>query len=346
MFNYTISYNLNDERILSFLSRDENSSIYHHPSWLKAISKSFHHKSFYVFIENERNELIGLVPFIKINSLIEGKEIVSVPFSAYCQLLVPKELISDLTKFLRNKFRNPYRIKFKTFGDIKEFLTEFSHCPAYFIQRLNLSDNLQDVFNSFHPRSIRGSIRRANQKDTTVTSSSLESELKIFYNLEFTLRKKLYLPVLPYVFFKNIFYELSKQGLIKIYIVRIDSVPIAAALVLIFKKTYYIEYAASDKNYINLYPNHKLYWKIIQDASMDGVKTVDFGRTTFDNEPLAIFKEKWGAKRNTVYSSNFPPFQFNSVNRYKLKNKLVKINSHLPDWLLKTEGNVLYRHLD
>lgn len=248
--------------------------------------------------------------------------------------------------FLQKNFGKHYKIKFRTFGDLNGSLKEFSHCPAYYVQQLNLPSDLSELFNSFHPRSIRGSIRRANKKNLTLYKSILKSDLKIFYDLEFSLRKKLLLPVLPYTFFETILEELSKHSLIKIYVVQYNSRPIAAAFVMMFNKTYYIEYAASDKNNINLYPNHKLYWEIINDAYQNGAKIVDFGRTSFDNESLAVFKEKWGAKKRVVYFSNFPPGNFSHANFSKLKNKLVKINSRLPDWVLKTEGNLLYRHLD
>lgn len=346
MYKFTISYNLNDERIIPFLMEDNRASIYHHPAWLKAISKTFNHQSFYLLIEDNNNHLLGLIPFVKIKSIIEGKEIVSVPFSAHCQLLVPEEIITSLFNFLNTEFGDHFKIKFRTFGEFNHKLTEFSHCPAHYVQQLNLIKDLNDLFDSFHPRSVRGSIRRSHKNNLTIYKTSLEPELKIFYDLEFSLRKRLFLPVLPYALFKNMLEELKNAELIKIYVVKKDSFHIAAAFVLNFKDTYYIEYAASDKNYINLYPNHQLYWEIIKDAHSNGATKVDFGRTSFDNESLALFKEKWGAQKKIVYFSNFPPNKFNSINTSKLKNKLTKINSHLPDWVLKKEGDIIYRHLD
>lgn len=101
MFKYTILNNLDDKRIIPFLLNDERATIYHHPSWLKAISRSFHHQSFYLLVEDDDKRINGLVPLVKINSIIEGKEIVSVPFSAHCQLLVTKDITNDFFFFTK-----------------------------------------------------------------------------------------------------------------------------------------------------------------------------------------------------------------------------------------------------
>lgn len=72
-------------------------------------------------------------------------------------------------------------------------------------------------------------------------------------------------------------------GLITLPIVEKDNSSIAAGFILNFKDTYYLEYTASDKNSLNLYPNHKLFWEVITSAQSNGASKVDFGRTPLEN---------------------------------------------------------------
>jgi len=342
---YTITQNLDDPRIIPFLLNDERASIYHHPFWIRSISKTFNHKPFYLLLEDDNNELLGLVPYIKLNNILRGKEVVSVPFSTFCNLLIPEGEFDNIFSFLVDKFGKQFTIELRTLGNLHNSLPEFSHSPEYYNHTLYLSKDLETTFDGFHPRSVRGSIRRAQKNNLTVYKSSSECDLKIFYELEFNLRKRILLPTLPYSFFKNVLDLLSIAGLVNIYIVKKDSIPIAAAFVMNFKDTYYIEYAASDKKFINLYPNHKLYWEIIKDAHNNGANKVDFGRTSFDNKSLAIFKEKWGAQKKIIYFSYFPSKDLILEKHTALKKILTNINSHIPDPILKIEGKFLYHYL-
>lgn len=346
MRNYLISYDLNDERIIPFLLSNEQASIYHHPLWLKAISKTFGHTPFYYIISDMSNRIVGLIPFLKIKSVLTGKRIVCLPFSTYCDPLLPKEIFKDALENLILNFGKEFKIDLRSLIDHSGNLKDFSHSNEYVTHILDLTEDTQKTFDSFHPTSVRASIRRAEKNNLVCRTDNSESDLKIFYKLETLLRKRLLLPPLPYSFYLNIYNELKNTGMLSLPIIEKDNLPIAAGFILNFKDTYYLEYTASDKNYLGLYPNHKLFWEVIKVAQSQGYKRVDFGRTWVDNTQLIIFKEKWNAKKINIHHFVYPDTGLIKKKQQGLKNKMMKINSYLPLELLKLEGAVLYPHLD
>jgi lipid II:glycine glycyltransferase (peptidoglycan interpeptide bridge formation enzyme) len=346
MRNFSISYDLYDERIIPFLLSNEQASIYHHPLWLKAVAKTFGHTPFYYIISDMSNRIVGLIPFLKIKSVLTGKRIVCLPFSTYCEPLLPKEILKETIGNLLLNFKDTYKIDVRSLTDHSENLKNFSHSTEYVTHILDLAEDTQKTFDSFHPTSVRASIRRAEKNNLICRIDNTESDLKIFYKLETQLRKRLLLPPLPYSFYLNIYNELKNTGLLSLPVIEKDNLPIAAGFILNFKDTYYLEYTASDKNHIGLYPNHKLFWEVIKLAQSQGSRRVDFGRTSIDNTQLIVFKEKWNAKKISIHQFVYPDTGLLKKKQHGLKNKLMKINSLLPLELLKLEGAILYPHLD
>lgn len=346
MIKYSITYNLEDERILPFLMKDDGASIYHHPAWLKAISKTFSHKPGYVILKDNLKNLLGLIPFVWVKSYLTGNRIVSLPFSNFSDPLVPSQYLKSAYNFLFMQFKDRCKFDLRTQDNLSEILPDFSNAQNYVVHILHLNENLQTTFDSFHARSIRGAIRRAEKNNLTIDVDNSEISLRTFYNLEINLQKRLSLPPLPYVFFENILNGLKPLGLIDIPIVWKNQKPIAAGFVLNFKDRFYIEYAASDKNYIGLNPNHKLYWEIIKQAHSNGCSKVDFGRTSIKNELLIAFKEKWNAVKYSVFHLDYPSKAKVKDEQNSLRYVLTKINSKLSANILKFEGNLIYRHFD
>lgn len=202
--NFIITENLNDSRIIPFLRNDNHASTYHHPAWLKTISKTFKHKSFYLLLEDEKN-ILSFLPFVFVKTKIIGKRIVSLPFSTYCTPLLPADKMNEVMSFLINNFKTVSRINIRTLTDYTSELKEFTHTGEYVTHFLDLKSDIQKTFESFHPNSVRASIRRVEKNHLTIRYGDSESDLKIFYDLEVLLRKRLALPPLPFTFFRNIY---------------------------------------------------------------------------------------------------------------------------------------------
>jgi predicted N-acyltransferase len=80
-----------------------------------------------------------------------------------------------------------------------------------------------------------------------------------------------------------------------ISIVKHNSTPIAAGLILINGKTATVPWASTLRKYNKLAPNMMLYWSLLQYATDIGCQHFDFGRSSI-NEGTFKFKKQWGAK--------------------------------------------------
>lgn len=341
--NFYISDNIYDEKILNFITSDNRSEIYHHPAWLNAIQKTLNQKAFYLFSLNNSGEPDGLLPFIEFRDILSRKKLISLPFSTYCDPLIPREKLFDAIRFLQQQISDYRFIDLRFKENYQNQLKDFSVTSEYYTHILTLRNTIEETFNSFHPRSVKASIRRAEKNNLNIVWDNSIEHLNIFYKLEFKLRKRLFLPPIPFKFFNNVLEELSKFNMISIPIVYKNNIPIAAGFILNFKDTFYLEYTAADKNYFNLYPNHKLFFEVIKRAQNSGAKFIDFGRTSTSNTSLITFKEKWAAERIPLYHYYYPQLTNIKSDNSSLKKILLSINSHLPDFLLKLEGEIIYK---
>lgn len=87
-----------------------------------------------------------------------------------------------------------------------------------------------------------------------------------------------------------------------------------------------------------------MFFEVIRRAHITGAKFVDFGRTALTNTGLITFKDKWAGEKLNIYHYIFPHSDRIKSDNSKARQALLKVNSLLPDWLLKLEGKILYRY--
>ena len=342
-----ITENLDDPRITKFLIENKNSTIYHHPVWVKAISRIYNFQPYYLLITGPQgNELTGLFPFVVNRNKGKGK-IISLPSTTHCEPILPNKFDFNIIIQSIKEYFGSDSIEFDFKSRINLSIQNFTSTSDYFVHIIELCPTLEETFNSFGKRSIRRLIRKADENRLSFRLGNSGKDLKIFYELEIKLRKSIGLPPAPYEFFKTLWDHLSKENLALLPVIEFDGNPIAASIVLKFKDTFYFEYTAIDKKYIDLYPNHKLHWEIIKIAQNDyNAKFINMGRTAVEQENLIYFKEKWNAKPFPLYRNNYPPTKKNNLKRSVLFKYIKSINSVLPSKILELEGKILFKYFD
>lgn len=347
---FTLTDNLDDDRIMPFLLKDERATIYHHPAWIKSICNTYNFKPFYLLLENKNNnEIEGIAPFVLDNRKPKAKKkIISLPFTNYCDFILPDNVdIKFLLCEINLQLGFAANCYMRTLN--KEQLKDFSYSSEYLTHIIELKPTSEETYKSFGRRSIRRFIRKAEENNLYFRLGVSEKDLKIFYDLEVKLRKSIGLPPAPYNFFYNIWQQLRVHNLVLLPIVEFNSEPIAASIVLHFKNRISFEYTGLSKKHKYLYGNHKLHWEMIKFAhSSLGVTSVDLGRTAIGHQNLIFFKENWNAKPYNIYHNKYISDSdlFNNKKIKKLIYPIFKvINKHLPSKLLELEGKLLYKYL-
>lgn len=245
---FFISENIFDKGISEFLNNHPDSSVYYHPAWITAIQRTINQKAFYLVSKNEKNEIDGLIPFVETSGFIRGHKIILFPLSTYCNPLIERENLKEAIHFIQDNKGQDRIIDFRATENFRNELKDFQITSEYCTHILKLRSTLEETFDSFHPTSVRASIRRAEKNNLTIEWNNSIEYLNIFYELKFKLRKRLLLPPIPFKFFKSVFDELRKFDMISLPVVYKDKIPIAAGFILNYKDTFYLEYTASDRN--------------------------------------------------------------------------------------------------
>ena len=335
-----------DERWDKFVLNHPLGSIYHQSAWGKVLQSTYNHVSFYVALERTgTGQLEGIVPFLLIKSWLTGKRLVSLPFTSYCNLLAPSSELKHILHFALEHHPDIDYLELKFLENVENECTILKEQFSYLTHILDLDASLEQLLKSFHNTSVRQRIKRAERNNLELKIADKEEDLWKFYELEIAVRRKHGLPPQPYKFFSNMWKILKPQKSLFVPMIKHKGRIIAAAIVLRFKDTAYIEYSASDQNFLKLCPNQKLIWEIIKIAHTEGARFLDFGRSSLTNKSLIDFKERWSARRRRLMYYYFPRAKiFNTESGWGPKI-LCACNRLLPLSLLKMEGKLLYPHL-
>ena len=342
-----------DTRWDAFVVAHPHGTIYHHSAWLGVLESAFGHTPFCIGAEDEQTgQLTGVLPFFLIQSWLTGKRLVSLPTTGYCNPLMPASMLKNALAFAREKLPYIDSIELRCQdGPQGESQAEPSAMPgiqkdtSYVTHILDLQAPLDNIFASFHQSGVRRRIKKAERSGLTLRMADDESDLKRFYELETEVRRKHGLPPHPYRFFEKMWQVLTPRGMLCMPVIEHQGQIIAAAIMLSFKGTMTYEYGASDSNFLQLCPNHKMFWDMIQSAHTQGMQAFDFGRTAVSHTSLITFKQRWGAKQYDLAHHYFLKGRKFNTSEGMLRNLLGMVNRHLSAPLLNWEGQWLFRHI-
>lgn len=335
-----------DPRWDAFVMSHPEATVYHHSSWAKVIRTTYGHEIVYLALEDDENRIWGIAPFIFIKSCLTGKRIVSLPFAAHCNPILPIDKFENILYFLLEHYADVDYIELKVVE--KEGIKP----PNGFVKRsdfvthiLNLEQSLEELFVSFHSTSVRQRIRKGEKKKLSLKLGENEDDLRQFYQLHSIVRKKHGLPPHPYAFFAQIWHTLRPQKMVSVPLIMCDNQAVSAAFILKFKDTFYFEQSATDPNYLKDCANQIMIWESIKLAHADGASYFDFGRSALINRPLIEFKERWNAKGVALSSYYYPECPSRDKETSPGRKVLSRINHILPISMLQLQGRLLYPHL-
>jgi hypothetical protein len=335
----------------AFVMNHPDGAISHLSCWKNVLEKTFKHFEPLYLILDEDGLIRGGIPCFVVNSYLTGKRIVSLPLTDNCSPLVStKEDLLALIDYLimfKEKIGAKY-IELKPKNSIHlEQLSKLIPYYYYYNHELMINKEPDLLRKSFDRTCIRQRISRAEKSNITIIHSASSYDIEKFHRLHVLLRKRHGLPPMPFLLFANMWEFLNPENKMILNIAMLNNTEIAAIIALPFGNTVQLEFAASNDAYMQYSPNHLLYWELIKFAYHKGYQTVDFGRTSPDNEGLLQFKRRWGTREKVVPYFYFPEAQgVSAENRNSMRIKAIKtICSKLPDNVLKLVGNYVYNHL-
>jgi len=339
-----------DERWTNFLDRHPKASIFHTPGWIRALEKTYRYKPIVYTTSCPGEELRNGLVFCLVDSWITGRRLVSLPFSDYCDPLCDSTL--DFSRLANELYIQCDREKWK-YVELRPAVscqcgldaeTSFLQGKKFYLHRLDLSPELNVIYEGFDKNNIKRRIQHAERADLVERRGRCEKLLKQFYRLFTITRARHHVPPSPYAWFRNLAQFLGDA--FEIRIAYRGNSAAAAILLLRFKDTVYFKYGCSDAQQNHLGATPWLFWRAIQDAKRIGATTFDFGRTEEGNPGLLVFKNHWVPTPQIVVYRRYTNKKTQPSPQESRSLRLAEsVFSHLPRIALRLAGQIFYRHI-
>lgn len=267
------------------------SSAYHQFGWKRVIEKSFGHKTYYLLAEDGRR-IFGVLPLVRLKSVIFGNFMVSLPFFTYGGVCA--ETPDACTALLQEAVRLS-REEGSSHIELRETTPRESGLPvktSKVSMRFDLPSNSEELWRSFDAK-LRSQIRRPGKEGMTVRVGR-KDELDSFYEVFSVNMRDLGTPVYAKRFFADILDEFPESTWVHTVYTK-SGEPVASGFLLGYKGMLEIPWASSLRRYNRYSPNSLLYSSVISFACEKGYRVFDFGRST-PGEGTYRFKEQWGAR--------------------------------------------------
>jgi serine/alanine adding enzyme len=164
-----------------------------------------------------------------------------------------------------------------------DFLIDLSRPPSEVLQSIG--------------RRTRKKIRRG-LRDGYVSTSAItdRSELDIWYRVLQSTYRNARVPLADRSLFEAVFDQLFPNNMARFVLARVNGVPAACSLELLYKNTMYGWYGGVDRQYSRYFPNELMHWHILEWGARNGYSVYDFGGAGTPGEAYGVrdFKAKFG----------------------------------------------------
>ena len=332
--------------------------VYHTSAWQRVLESAFPHiRGRFLALRGEDGSIRAGMPVYNVRSWLLKNRTVSVPFATVCDPLTGSREDSErlwpalLEMAHQNHSR---RIEIRTYRHDADSLPE-GMVPgrSYMHHYLTLDKTVEELLRSFHDSCVRRRMKKAVAAGVVPEEAHGEEALRAFYEVMVSTRMRLQLPPMPFAFFQAMFRHMV-PGLGSIYLSRREGKVLGGILVFKYKGMWMSEYSG----HVEDAPpgsDQLLYWHAIQQAKAAGACIFSFGRTSPDNEPLAVYKRRWGTVEDLLVDYFYYPGAIQKLGRAHSSAaprplpatvySLARLMQHLPPNLQRTIGNFCYRHL-
>jgi len=337
-----------DPRWGQLVERHPLASVFHSVPWLRALQRTYGYKAEAFTTSPPSSELKNGMVFCHVDSWLTGRRLVSLPFSDHCEPLCDStEDIEFLIRYLQSTFEHE-GWKYFQVRPIHRDLSKIDGIPClpaeeYFLHKLDLRPDLDELFRGFDKDSVQRRIQRAKRAGLVEKCGRSKDLLRDFYALFLMTRRRQRVPPTPYGWFRNLVDELGEA--LEIRMAYKEKTPVVAIITLRFGDVVTYKYGCSDERFNRYGATPLLLWQAIVSAKSQGATEFDFGRTQQENAGLLAFKNRWVPQPARLVYWQYPY----ATNREAGSQWRTKLATHcfslMPQIIQTSIGKLLYRHV-
>jgi CelD/BcsL family acetyltransferase involved in cellulose biosynthesis len=327
-----------DARWAELVDRAPDATIFHHPAWLRLLRDTYRYELTACCVDGGDGTLAAGLPIAHVSSRITGRRMVALPFSDLCPPLVATPEAGPALVGALDELRRRRGVALEVRGALEGAQPgeRFHH------HLLALEPDVDAVVRRFaKPQAARG-VRRAVREGLEAELRTDAAALRSFYALHTGTRRRLGVPTQPRRFILAL-ETLFDEGLGFVLLVRRGDRPVAAAVFLVFGDVLTYKYGASDERFLSARPNNLLFMEAIRWGCAHGMRTLDFGRTHWNQDGLRSFKLAWGAEERELRYHRLGGAQA-PARGAPLERWLAVAIRRSPPLAGRVIGEVLYRH--
>ncbi len=292
---------MNDDDWDALVDGHQSGTIFHTSGWRKAMEATFPQFRGYQFGLNREGE--GF-PVYMAKSRVLGRRLINAPFATDCRPLIDESICMQTFSdaLMRHFGAEHYEMRAVRALPGPWQNGKASRQIAWKRHRLDLAEGPGSLQRKLSRSNVRQRIRRARENGLRVVYSGELDALCEFYILFAVTRRRLGLPVLPALFFRNLSLHLP-GGSVRISLVMQDRHPIAGLFALRYKDTLSYEYSGYLPDAAVNGANQLIWWDGIERACAEGLRTVSLGCTAPDNPGLLAYKRHWGGAEEDLHTA-------------------------------------------
>lgn len=261
---------------------------FHLYGWRRVVERVFSHECIYLQARDAAGVLVGVLPLVRVRSLLFGHYLVSMPFVNYGGPLGSEDGVAALinesaTLAARDNVR---LLELRSRESLPTTLA-VSHRKVTVL--LDLPRSADDLWARL-PAKVRSQIRRPRKEGVVVRSGP--DQLAPYYQVFSRHMRDLGTPVQSAEFFRAIVEQFPNDA--RVACAYLDGHPIACGFALRWRDELEITWASALREYKHLSANMLLYWEMMRGAIADGARVFNFGRCT-PGSGTHRFKLQWQA---------------------------------------------------
>lgn len=356
-----------DTKWENFISKNSESTIYHHPEWFKALKSEYNQEIIRLVCQDKEGEIKGVMPitFTKgfpfgLGGLPAVKRLSSLPrtpiggpisFDEKAKKLLLEAAVQKL------KEKKDYTLQIKSMDPkLNELVNSLVALPWRLSYIKNLPNDPEKLRfgNSRNHSRIKWSINKAIKSGVEIKCAESEEELKKWFVLYNATMRWHVVPSRSYRFFKGLWDSMKPKGLMTLLLAVQKNAErekiLAGSVILKYNKTVFYAFNGRDENELAHRPNELIQWHAMNDSINEGYSVYDLGEVASDNEGLDKFKSKWDCEIQQLYHYYYPRpmsnnYQNMEIDIGKFSNIKKSIWQNLPLGVTTKISDLVYRYL-
>ncbi len=274
-----------------FVRRASNGTVCHLYAWRHVMEEVFGHETHYLAARGPGGRLRGVLPLVRVRSLLFGDFLVSMPFLSDGGPLGDDEAVAALAQAAAERTR-AWGVDLLELRSREALPVDLAVSHRKITVVLDLPDDPEVLWKDHLKSKVRSQARRPRKAG--MTASFGPGELGPFYHVFQRHMRDLGTPVLPRAWFEALLARFPDEARLACVYTE-DGEPAAGGFGFRWEGEVEITWASALREHSRDAPNMLLYWAFMERAIEEGCERFNFGRCT-PGSGTHRFKSQWGTR--------------------------------------------------